>query len=362
MNAAAIKAIQDGAGTVLSVFDPAIQRIALGTIGPSQPGLVTCPAASGSSFKGQVYGVGQSPDDKMDFFAPYVSDSNRGDLEKWIPAFFSGTDSGSPSVKFYEPYSAHGVVNHNSTFWQAVSCLYSYTRGTNLDTPVSMAQAYLNAYGRPGVKKGIILETDGSPQEPAAGSGPHYTCAAANDTATTAKAAPNKIEIFTIYYSDGSQNCPDSSGTTDASNKHWGGLSPDKLLLSMASTDGPGQHHFLMATDPASLTAAFTQAAIGLATGKSKLVQLYPTPIVTSVSPNLGTHLGGNTVTISGKFFTGASSVKIGGASATSFTITSDTVITATAPAGTTGSTQDVVVTTPGGISPLTSADHYTYN
>ena len=355
MNSAAIAAIQAGASTVLSVFDPAIQRIALGTIGPSQPGLVNCPSASGSTYSGQpVYGVGQSPASNINFFAPYVSPSNLGDLPKWIPAFFSGTDPGLPAVTFYEKYSAHGVVNHNSTIWKAISCLYSYTMGTDLETPVMMAQQYLNAYGRPGVKKGIILETDGSPE---AGNGSsHYTCNTADNTATTAKGDPNNIEIFTIYYSDGSPNCPDTSGT-------WRGATPQSLLQSMASPDGPGQHHFLMATSTSDLTAAFTQAAIGLATGQSKLVELYPTPVVTGVSPNRGTHLGGTTVTISGKFFTGASSVRFGGTPAQSFTVTSDTSITAKTPVGPNGSVPDVIVTTPGGVSPIVQpADQYTYN
>jgi hypothetical protein len=73
-----------------------------------------------------------------------------------------------------------------------------------------MATAYLNAYGRAGVKKGIILETDGTPQ---AGDGSaHYTCNAASNTATTAKAAPNNVEIFTIFFSSTNANCPTKSG------------------------------------------------------------------------------------------------------------------------------------------------------
>ena len=54
-------------------------------------------------------------------------------------------------------------------------------------------------------------------------------------------------------------------------------------------------------------------------------------------------------------------SVTFGGAG-TAFSVLSDTVISATAPAGTTGSTVDIIVTTPGGISPIVAVDHYTYN
>ncbi|RDH39972.1 MAG: phospholipase [Candidatus Aquirickettsiella gammari] len=72
--------------------------------------------------------------------------------------------------------------------------------------------------------------------------------------------------------------------------------------------------------------------------------------VITTLVPNAGSVDGGNTVTINGSGFTGASSVMFGGTAATTFTINSDSQITATAPAGTIG-TAGVVVTTPGGIS-----------
>lgn len=83
-------------------------------------------------------------------------------------------------------------------------------------------------------------------------------------------------------------------------------------------------------------------------------------PKVTAVSPGSGTHSGGQTVTITGTGFTGASKVKFGTTNATSFTVVSDTKITAKTPAHATG-TIDVLVTTIGGTSNATSGDHYTY-
>ncbi len=80
---------------------------------------------------------------------------------------------------------------------------------------------------------------------------------------------------------------------------------------------------------------------------------MYPAPIVTGVG-------SGATVSISGKYFTGATDVTFGGTSA-AFTINSDTSITATAPSGTSGQTVHVRVTTPGGSSPAVAADQYTY-
>ena len=65
-------------------------------------------------------------------------------------------------------------------------------------------------------------------------------------------------------------------------------------------------------------------------------------------------------MTITGTNFTGGSGVSFGGTAATSFTILSDTSLTATAPAGTVG-TVDVTVTTNNGTSSTGSGDQFTY-
>src|SRR5215472_1185413 len=83
-------------------------------------------------------------------------------------------------------------------------------------------------------------------------------------------------------------------------------------------------------------------------------------PSVNGVSPNAGPTSGGNSVTISGAGFTGATNVNFGGVAA-GFFVNNDGSITATAPAGGVG-TVDVTVTTPGGTSTTSAADHYTYD
>ncbi|MCA1668273.1 MAG: IPT/TIG domain-containing protein [Thermomicrobia bacterium] len=75
-------------------------------------------------------------------------------------------------------------------------------------------------------------------------------------------------------------------------------------------------------------------------------------PTVTSVSPISGPTAGGTSATISGTGFTGATAVTFGGATTASFTIVSDTQITATTPAGSAGSV-DVAVTTADGTTAL---------
>ena len=82
-------------------------------------------------------------------------------------------------------------------------------------------------------------------------------------------------------------------------------------------------------------------------------------PTVTAVSPASGPTAGGTTVIITGSNFTGATTVKFGNGNATSFTVNSNTQITAVDPAGT--GVVDVTVTTPGGTSTTSSADQFSY-
>ncbi len=82
-------------------------------------------------------------------------------------------------------------------------------------------------------------------------------------------------------------------------------------------------------------------------------------PTVTGVSPSQGPTSGGTTVTVTGSGFLTATAVTFGGVSA-SFTINSDTQITAFSPAGTPG-TVDVQVTNADGTSAPTPPDQFTY-
>ena len=82
-------------------------------------------------------------------------------------------------------------------------------------------------------------------------------------------------------------------------------------------------------------------------------------PVVNSISPNYGPLEGGTQVTISGSGFTGASAVNFGAKPAVSFTINSDTQITATAPAG--SGWVDVTVTTAGCTSSTGAGDRFYY-
>jgi hypothetical protein len=86
---------------------------------------------------------------------------------------------------------------------------------------------------------------------------------------------------------------------------------------------------------------------------------LYTGPVITALNRTGGPAAGGVKVVIQGSGFTGATSVLFGSVPATGVTVNrGGTKITAYSPAEAPG-TVDVTVTTPGGTSPLVSADQY---
>lgn len=131
------------------------------------------------------------------------------------------------------------------------------------------------------------------------------------------------------------------------------GTAPLNLAICPTLTNWTG-HTFTVA-DFAVIPINFTNVTLASGTfygvyfgGVAPGVPLPGSPTVTSVTPNSGPPNGGNTVTITGTGFTGATSVTFGGAAAPSFSVVNDTTITATVPAGQSGAAS-VVVTTPNG-------------
>jgi hypothetical protein len=80
---------------------------------------------------------------------------------------------------------------------------------------------------------------------------------------------------------------------------------------------------------------------------------------IDDVDPGIGPETGGNTVTITGSCFTGATGITFGGVPATSFTVVSDTAITAVVPAGV--GVVDVQVIGAGTCGTGTEEDAYEY-
>lgn len=122
------------------------------------------------------------------------------------------------------------------------------------------------------------------------------------------------------------------------------------------------------AGDAAFSLNAFTPAGLPQTPADSLRVRVaFPAPVVISVSPSGGPAQGGNVVTITGAGFETATGVVFGSTPATSFTVDSDTQITATVPlyaSSLIGSTvgADVSVATDGGDSDTSgTGDDYTY-
>ena len=150
----------------------------------------------------------------------------------------------------------------------------------------------------------------------------------------------------------------------DANNKlvnwHAVGTTPLEPASGFMTVDNPGNFSYYPDTtqgftsdvynntyDPATRTFYFHYGYGVNSTGQSGYSrQIYETvtyfrellPLVYSVSPDNGTT--GTEVTITGKYFTGATQVRFGGRLAADFTVVSDSVVTAIVGSGLTGSVQ----------------------
>lgn len=294
---------------------------------------------------------------------------NVTDMKRWVPLNLTGT--GAPVNEDYTLSTSSFAANLKSP------CYSNSSTGTDLADPINEAAYALQTYGRAGVAKGIILMTDGQPNAATAlvnATSPGNYCLQANNAATAAKNAG--IEIFTIGFGlDGSNNiaCPDLAGAFKSK-------TATNLLASMATqpssdslgcpgggspnSDTDGDHFFCVpktAGASTNLATVFQAAAAQLVASSAHLIELYPSPVITAVAPTSGLAAGGTTVTISGHYFSGASRVRFGGVNAT-YTVNSDTSITAIAPAGTVGTTVHITVSTPAGTSYTMAADRFTYN
>jgi hypothetical protein len=84
-------------------------------------------------------------------------------------------------------------------------------------------------------------------------------------------------------------------------------------------------------------------------------------PTVTGLSPTSGASGGGDTVTVSGTGFTGATAVNFGSVAATNLIVQNDTQLTVTSPLPSASGPVDVTVITPAGTSAISTADQFTY-
>lgn len=89
--------------------------------------------------------------------------------------------------------------------------------------------------------------------------------------------------------------------------------------------------------------------------------EVLPVPTVSSITPSFGPVTGGTLLTITGENFSNASAVRFGSIPAASFSVDSDTRITATAPKTVRPGKVDVTVTTLAGDNANTRFDDFVY-
>lgn len=89
--------------------------------------------------------------------------------------------------------------------------------------------------------------------------------------------------------------------------------------------------------------------------------EVVPVPEIASIAPSFGPVTGGTVMTITGKYFSNASAVKFGSIPAASFTVDSDTQITATVPGVLRPGKVDISITTVAGDNANTRFDDYVY-
>ncbi len=181
------------ANALVAFYHPANQWLGFGLLGPSK--------TSGSCVSAPDGTIGT---------ANYPTD-----LRRWVPVGLSGAGAPNPT---YAQITA------------AIACYTNSGTGTDLADPMAAASYELTHNGRTGVRKGIILETDGQPNAAVGSVSNSQYCLAASNAATAAKAAG--IEVFTIGFGLNGSNdapCPDTAGA-------WSGKTATNLLASMSGT------------------------------------------------------------------------------------------------------------------------------
>jgi hypothetical protein len=221
MSSGDITAMITGIKSMFQVMTPSQQYVALGTIGRSKEG------ANDTSCSGSSKALSEPS-----------GDTTKG---PWMP------------VPFSNDYLTAGTttVNANSTLVKAVECLKnSSSTGTHLASPMKYAARYLlnmdaNNLGslpaRTGtVRKAIIFETDGIPNESINGGSTTLSTSndigstASDDTAcnnlttvaTNAKTATPGILVVTVAFNVSTDKCSGASGSAKLVDKLAAAASP----------------------------------------------------------------------------------------------------------------------------------------
>jgi O-glycosyl hydrolase len=223
--------------------------------------------------------------------------------------------------EYYQQWSAHGLISYD---WTAPNPTAQSDYGT---TPRLYANAQMFQFVHSGdivigISDNASNFTEVAFKDPTTG---QITIVGENTGASSQSFTGNLVgglntSVFNLYYTNSSQNEQQQANVAVA-NKTFNFSVPADTIFTL--------------TTPTS-------------------------PSVTGVTPISGLTSGGQSVTITGSSFSGATSISFGGVAARSFTINSDTRITAVTPAHAAGAV-DVTVAFPNGTSAISAADRFQY-
>jgi hypothetical protein len=212
-----------GARAMLDVLDPALQRVGLAVLPPSQS----------QNFNGVC---------NVDTSEPWTASDH------WLVAALA------------DDYKlSDGTLDDSSRLVRVLDCLQS-SGFTNIGNPIRAAREHLEANGRPEANWAIVLLSDGAANRPLGGN----PCALAASEGDTAKSIG--IEFFTIGY--GTEDNTDPGFTCGNDTGSWQNESAE-TLLSYIATDA---EHFFQEPQGGDLTDIFEAIGRSLASG-SRLVE-----------------------------------------------------------------------------------------
>ena len=295
----------------------------------------------------------------------------RGYLESMPSAGYTGGDTGGPDA-----YGGNYYFQHHNPFvyFPAVTSLADFDNNVVPLTSVPGITSDLDASNAPDFVWVTPNTTDDMHDGPALPDGATVPTVGdawlanfvGNIQSTTWYAAGGKI---VVQWDESGENSVAGLGTAG----EGGGGQIPTLVISAALQSAPQQDSTPVNTAGVLHSVeqiyglSYLQDAANTGNGNiNSLLMASPappaasSPVVNSVSPPSGTTNGGTSVTITGSGFTGASTVSFGAKPASSFTVDSDTEITANSPPGTSGPV-DVTVSGPGGMSGISSADQFSY-
>jgi hypothetical protein len=279
-----------------------------------------------------------------------------------------GATGNRVGITTFSGTTAQSLGTWSFTAAQLATTINAIGARDNTPTALGMQTATddLNTHARNAVggavKRVVIFLSDGRPNPDLGPNGLPATSAAGNQRPTQAD--------ITAYLGSADVAYSILIGTSPYyySIPHGPPLDPninDPAMMKLLATPDqplaiPPLIYYYNVVDASGLPSVFHQIAGQILGSGAHLIQLYPTPVVTSAS-------GPTTaVVITGQYFTGVTSVTVGGTPWPVGTST-DTSITVMHPAsppwtpGQSGTKVDVIVTTLGGTSPITSADQYTW-